>query len=123
LLFSSVQPYPGIYTDFSFDRYIALFDQPRILSAFKVTLTLGTVVGFAVMILALSVIVIGQKLKPKTWAAVKFSTLIPLAMPGIVSTVAVTWAYLSIPGFTQMYGTIWLVILALIVTGMPLASQ
>ncbi|ANF83244.1 hypothetical protein A3K93_13440 (plasmid) [Acinetobacter sp. NCu2D-2] len=123
LLFSSVQPYPGIYTGFSFDRYIALFDQPRILSAFKVTITLGTVVGFAVMILALSVIVIGQKLKPKTWAAVKFSTLIPLAMPGIVSTVAVTWAYLSIPGFTQMYGTIWLVILALIVTGMPLASQ
>lgn len=123
LLFSSVQPYPGIYTGFSFDRYIALFDQPRILSAFKVTLTLGTVVGFAVMILALSVIVIGQKLKPKTWAAVKFSTLIPLAMPGIVSTVAVTWAYLSIPGFTQMYGTIWLVILALIVTSMPLASQ
>lgn len=123
LLFSSVQPYPGIYTGFSFDRYIALFDQPRILSAFKVTLTLGTVVGFAVMILALSVIVIGQKLKPKTWATVKFSTLIPLAMPGIVSTVAVTWAYLSIPGFTQMYGTIWLVILALIVTGMPLASQ
>jgi len=123
LLFSSLQPYPGIYSGFSLDRYYDLINQPRIFSALKVTLTLGTMVGFIVMILALSVIVIGQQLKPKTWAAVKFFTLIPIAMPGIIATVAVTWAYLSLPGLMQLYGTIWLVVIALIVTGMPLASQ
>ena len=44
-------------------------------------------------------------------------------MPGVVTTVAISWAWLSIPAFAQLYGSIWLVALALIVTAMPFASQ
>lgn len=123
LIFSSFQPYPGLYEGYSFKHYITLFQQPRIFSAFKVTIVLGFVVGFFVMLLALLVSVIGQKLRPAAWALSKFITLIPLAMPGVIATVAVTWAYLSIPALAALYGSIWLVALALTVITIPIASQ
>jgi iron(III) transport system permease protein len=123
LIFSSFQPYPGVYSGFSFNHYIILFQQPRIFEAFRITLILGFVVGFLVALLALLVSVIGQKLRPRLWSLTQLITLIPLAMPGVIATVAVTWAYLSVPGLAALYGSIWLVALALMVISMPIACQ
>jgi len=123
LLFSSLQPYPGVYSGFSFDRYVTVLQQPRVLEAIRVTLVLGVIVGGVVMTLGFAVAVLSRRLGRRSQAALRFATLIPLAMPGAVTTVAISWAWLSIPAFAQLYGSIWLVALALIVTAMPFASQ
>lgn len=123
LVFSSVQPYPGVYSGFSLQRYSDVLSQPRVIEAIRVTLVLGVIVGAVVMTLAFAVASVGRQLGRRSWAAVRFATLIPLAMPGVVTTVAISWAYLSIPAFSQLYGSIWLVVLALIVSAMPFASQ
>lgn len=123
LAFSSIQPYPGVYSDLSLARYISVLEQPRVIEAIRVTLVLGVIVGAVVMTLAFSVATLSRQLGRRSQAALRFATLIPLAMPGVVTTVAISWAWLSIPAFAQLYGSIWLVALALIVTAMPFASQ
>ena len=123
LLFSSVQPYPGVYSGFSLARYSDVLGQPRVVEAIRVTLVLGVIVGAVVMTLAFSVTRLSQQMGRRSRAAVRFATLIPLAMPGVVTTVAISWAWLSLPAFASLYGSIWLVALALIVTAMPFASQ
>lgn len=123
LLFSSVQPYPGVYSGFSLDRYLGVLQQPRVLEAIRVTLVLGIIVGGVVMTLGFAVATLARQLGRRRQAAIRFATLIPLAMPGAITTVAISWAWLSIPAFAQLYGSIWLVALALIVTAMPFASQ
>lgn len=123
LLFSSLQPYPGVYSGFSFDRYLGVLQQPRVVEAIRVTLVLGVIVGGVVMTLGFAVATVSRRLGRRSQAALRFATLIPLAMPGVVTTVAIAWAWLSIPLFAQLYGSIWLVALALIVTAMPFASQ
>ncbi|WP_140984633.1 ABC transporter permease [Asticcacaulis tiandongensis] len=123
LILSSVQPYPGVYIGFSLDRYIEVLQFPRVAQALQVSLVLGVIVGGVTMTVAFAITEIGRTLGRKGYAAVRFATLIPFAMPGVVSALAISWAWLSLPGFGQFYGSIWLVILALIVVASPLATQ
>jgi iron(III) transport system permease protein len=48
-------------------------------------------------------------------------TWVPWTVPGIVLSVAMLWAYLALPG--QLYGTMWLLILAVVTTTLPLAVR
>jgi iron(III) transport system permease protein len=48
-------------------------------------------------------------------------TWVPWTVPGIVLSVAMLWAYLALPG--ELYGTIWLLIIAVVTTTLPLAVR
>lgn len=45
------------------------------------------------------------------------------AVPGITLSLGIIWAYLSVPGLKSLYGTQWIVLLALIVGTTPIASR
>lgn len=123
LFFSSLQPYPGVYSNFSLLNYAHALQRPAVLDAIVTTVTLALLVGGAAMIIALAVTQAGRAVGRRTTAALRFMTLIPLALPGLVTTLAVVWAYVSVPGLRDIYGTIWLMVLAMIVVVMPLAMQ
>lgn len=123
LFFSSLQPYPGVYSNFSLLNYVHALQRPAVLDALLTTATLALLVGGAAMAIALTVTQAGRAVGRRTTAALRFMTLIPLALPGLVTTLAVVWAYVSVPGLRDIYGTIWLMVLAMIVVVMPLAMQ
>lgn len=123
LIVTSLQPFPGVYDGFSLRRYAEVLQWPRVLEAVRVTAILALIVGGATATFAFATAHVVQGLGRGASAAARFSLLIPMAMPGVVTAVAISWAWLSIPAFHQLYGSIWLVILALIVVATPLASQ
>lgn len=123
VLFSSLQPFPGVYHDLSFRNYVDVLTIPRLLTSLQLTLVLAVVVGFAAMVLALLIVQAGRSSGPRIAAALRFATFIPLAMPGVVTALAIAWAFLSLPGLKQLYGTVELVGLALIVCVIPFAVQ
>lgn len=123
LLLASLQPYPGVYEGLSLQRYVEVLQYPRVGQAIQATLLLGTVVGAFVMTLAFAIAETGRSLGRGGWAALRFATLIPFALPGVVAALAISWAWLVLPGFGRLYGSIWLVGLALVVVATPLATQ
>ncbi|MFT4198720.1 MAG: ABC transporter permease subunit [Pseudoxanthomonas sp.] len=123
LLLASLQPYPGVYHGLSLQRYVEVLNYPRVAQAIQATLVLGTLVGALVMTLAFAIAEVGRALGRGGWAALRFATLIPFAMPGMVAALAISWAWLVLPGFGWLYGSIWLVGLALVVVATPLATQ
>lgn len=46
-----------------------------------------------------------------------------VAVPGIVLALAITWAYLSVPGLRNLYGSIWIVLIALVIVVTPIAQR
>lgn len=123
LLFSSFQPFPGVYGSLTLAHYGAVFARGDVLDAIGNTLALATGVGVATMVFGIAAAHIGRQLAPLPAGLLRFCTLIPIAMPGLVTALAVTWAYVSIPGLRALYGSLWLMAIALMVSLTPLAAQ
>jgi iron(III) transport system permease protein len=121
LLYASVQPYAGVYSSLSLANYGAVLGRPETAEAFLNTAILALVVGAVTMVLALVLAEAGRTLGAATNRGIRLVTLIPQATPGLVIALAVMWAYVSVPGLREVYGTIWLMAAALIVVAMPLA--
>lgn len=123
LVFASLQPFPGAYAHFDVDSYRRVFDIPRIGLAFRNTWLLGAAAGLAAMLIAVAAAYAVRKAPRWLARALRIGMLAPLAMPGIVSGLAVMWAYVSVPGLRHLYGTPWIMTAALIVVILPLAMQ
>ena len=50
-------------------------------------------------------------------------TWLPWAIPGVVAGLGMLWAYISIPGIKDLYGSIWLLVLVFLTTGLPLGVR
>lgn len=123
VVFSSFQPFPGLYEGYSLQHYRNILALPRVVDAIQTTFAVALLSGFAAMALAVSVALLARALPPRRAALLRFVSLIPLAMPGVVTALAVSWAVVSVPGLKQLYGTFWLVTLALVVVVTPFAIQ
>lgn len=123
LIYGALQPYPGIYGQLSMLHFDRVFSRPEVWHALVTTLQLSLVVGGIAMLLAVTITLTARRLSSMSYAWVRFATLLPYAMPGIVAALAVTWAWINLPGFRQLYGTVWMMMLAFVVVVMPFAMQ
>lgn len=123
VLFASLQPFPGVYQALSLEHYREVLRLPRVLDAIGVTFTLAIAVGLLSMFLALFVAQSGRALRGWQGAGLRFLTLVPLAMPGVVIALAILWGFVSITLLRQLYGSLWLLLAALTICSLPLAIQ
>lgn len=123
LVFASFQSVPGVYHGLSLQAYQDVLQWPRVWQALKVTAVLALTVGGLGVALAFGLAEFGRHLGKRGASILGFFTLLPMAMPGVVVAVAISWAYLCLPGLSPLYGSIWLIALALLVTVIPFASQ
>jgi iron(III) transport system permease protein len=122
LVVTSLQSYPGVYKSMSLATYTSLLD-PVVSGAIKNTIVLGLLGGAAAMLLAIVVAYASQRAPRAVVPVLRIATFIPLGMPGIVAALAVIWAFVTLPGVRSLYGTIWLLFVALVVVALPAASQ
>lgn len=123
LIISSFQPFPGVFGHPTTVHYWRAFSDPGIWNAIWTTFALAIGVGGAAMALSLLIVLNGRRASAFGTGYVRFAVLLPRAMPGIVMALAITWAYVSLPGLRLIYGTIWIMALALIVVVMPFTLQ
>ncbi len=69
---------------------------------------LGTIMAYALI-----------KGKNRGKAILNYLSNLPLAFPGIVYSIGLIWMFLVLPGLNELYGTIWVMLLALIVVWLP----
>jgi len=127
LLWSSFIPYYGVPSaelmgKMTWANYKYVLNYPLALTAFKNSLYLS--VGSATFIMLLTSVIawITVKTKLPGRAFLDNMTFIPIAMPGIVLGVSLIWVYLTIPKFIpflNIYGTMWVLLLAYITKFMP----
>lgn len=124
IVFSSFLPFPGVYKDFGLQNYQALFANPDMPSVLLTT-ALGAGVGGLVGVLLAFVMayVAHHANSPMVAAILRGSTLLKLAMPGLVGALALIWAVAPVPGVRQIYGTIWLLMIAFIVSVLTVSMQ
>jgi iron(III) transport system permease protein len=122
LLLNSLAPRSGIQLDaLTLANYQSVFQQPKMLSMLRNTLILGVGVATLGMLLAavIAYVIVRTEFRGKN--VLDILTWVPWTVPGIVLSVAMLWAYLALPG--ELYGTIWLLIIAVVTTTLPLAVR
>ncbi|PRB70248.1 iron ABC transporter permease [Arthrobacter sp. MYb213] len=122
LIIGSFQPVLGV-TGFTFKHYAGLFDSTKVIRALENTLFMGIVGGFVATVLAVLISYVALRSKSR-WAQVpELIVWAVVAVPGIVLALAITWAYLSVPGLQKLYGSVWIVLIALVIVVTPIAQR
>jgi len=123
LVYGAFQPFPGVHGALTWLHFERVFTRPGVLQAVWTTGLLAVGVGALAMVFGVALALANTHLGPRGRTFVRFAALVPYAMPGIVAALAVTWAYVSVPGLRQIYGTPWMLVVAFIVVVMPFAMQ
>lgn len=105
---------------FTTEHWVEALGQGGLLSSLRNTLILG----FASALLGIlaysliSYVVIRTKWRGKS--ALDFISWLPWAVPGMILALGMLWTYLSWPlGFLRLYGTMWILIIAVMVKQLP----
>ncbi len=123
LLVSSFQPFPGVVGAFSLRHYYAVLASPEVRGALVNTLGLACGTGLLTSTLGLVLAQFERGLARRAGQLLRFLTMLPLAMPGVVVALALSWAYVGIPGLRALYGSFAMMLIALLVSLTPLAVQ
>jgi iron(III) transport system permease protein len=99
------------------------FKDPFFIGALRNTLTLaiGTAVVAMVLYSVLAYVAIRSRYRFRRM--LDFVTWLPVSVPGLIFGLALLWVFLGVPIFRPLYGTVGMLILAGVITGMPLGVQ
>ena len=119
----SFESYFGVYSHFTTGNYSTVFQQPGTSQAFTTTLVVAVVAGFVATLLGVLITLAAQRSRSRLRRLPDLCVWLLWAVPGITLSLGIIWAYLSVPGLKSLYGTQWIVLLALIVGTTPIASR
>lgn len=100
------------------------FDDPVFLSSLRNTLFLGIGAGLAgtLFYAVVSYVLIRTRFTGR--ALLDFLSWLPWALPGVLISLALLWVFLGSGGiFIPLYGTVYLLIMAIIIKDLPLGNQ
>jgi len=119
----SFESYFGVYSHFTTGNYATVFQQPGTGQAFTTTIMVAVVSGFVATLLGVLITLVTQRSTSRLRRLPDICVWLLWAVPGITLSLGIIWAYLSVPGLKSLYGTQWIVLLALIVGTTPIASR
>ena len=119
----SFQSYFGVYSHYTLSNYRTVLQQPATTQAFTTTIIVAVVAGFAATLLGVLITLVVQRSASRLRRLPDLCVWLLWAVPGITLSLGIIWAYLSVPGLRSLYGTQWIVLLALIVGTTPIASR
>lgn len=124
LVIGSLQPVFGLYSHYTFANYRTMFTQEQGLgSAFVSTFLIAVVGGFLAMAFAVVLTNVARRRPGRLTRAISAATWLPWALPGIVLSLAMLWADLTAPGLRTLYGSNWILLIALAVMATPIAAR
>lgn len=123
VVLTAFQPVFGVNDHLTTANFDAVLADPRTSGAFRLTIWLALGGGFAAMALATVLGYVGRRRGGAVARYFDALTLAPIVMPGVVLSVGLLWAYITLPGLRQLYGTVWLCVIGMVVAVMPVASR
>jgi iron(III) transport system permease protein len=100
-----------------------VFDDPIFLLSLKNTILMS--LGAALFSVSLFSVVAYISVRTKfVWrSALDFISWFPSAVPGILMGIGLLWLFLDVPLFRSLYGSIWLLIIATVISSITLGTQ
>lgn len=123
LYMGSLQPFFGVFTSWSMDNYRTLFGDPEIVSALENTAYLAVFGGLSAMLAALVLAKVTRSGRGPLTRFISLSTWLPMALPGVVLGLGMMWSYLTVPGLAKLYATVWILLIGLFVSALPVAMR
>lgn len=123
IVISSFLPFPGVYKTLTLHNYTAMLANPDMWDVVGTTIFVAGVGGLLGVLFAFALAYATERAHPAMAAFLRGSTLLPLAMPGIVGSLALIWAVVSVPFVRQLYGSLWLLMIALIIAVLTVCVQ
>jgi iron(III) transport system permease protein len=125
LLLSSFFTIFGLY-DFNLltlDNYRQVFSD--LLFWRSLTNSLVLAAGGAVLCMLISALIAYIIFRTKFWgkAALDFLSWMPWSLPGMVLALGLLWAFIPLPGGIVLYGTIWILLIAYLIIGLPVGVR
>jgi len=104
-------------------NWVRVFDDPIFLLSLKNTMLMS--LGAALFSVSLFSIVAYISVRTKfVWRSVlDFISWFPSAVPGILMGIGLLWLFLDVPLFRSLYGSIWLLIIATVISSITLGTQ
>ena len=123
LLRVSVSPFLGASSGFSLENYEEVLGSSRMVAAYWNTI--GTaMLGALLAVLAATAFSWAARFKAGALSRfIEYSQWLGLAMPGLILALGVLWLFLGVPFLNQFYGTQAIMVFALFVATIPLASR
>lgn len=97
---------------FSYDAYVRAITNSLTIAAFGGAIAVGIIT---------LITLVAHRSTFRFRRQLEFVALYPRAIPGIVAGIGLFWAMLIIPGVGWMHGTIWIMVLAFTMRGIPTA--
>jgi len=97
--------------------------EPNLLSALRNTVVLGLGAAALAMFLYMLIAYMSVRTRFRGRGALDFLTWLPTTLPGIVISLGFLWLFLGTPVFRPMYGTLWILIIAVTLSSMTVGVQ
>ena len=124
LLLNSFAPRWGVDLNaMTLANYQVIFQQKQMVDMLRNTLILGLGTATLGMLLSATIAYVIVRTDFAGKHLLDLLTWVPWTVLGIVLSVAMLWGYLAAPGLNELYGSVWLLVVALVTTTLPLAVR
>ena len=123
LIIGSLQPIYGIGSTFTLDNYREALQLDGVGAAIANTVITGLAGGFLATALAVVIGYTARRSRSRLRSVPEYAVWMITAFPGIVLGLGMVWAYLTVPVLRNLYGSVWIVTIALVVYISPTAGR
>ena len=123
IVIGSLQPFFGVWGTFTFRHYSKVLESPELMGTLGTTLMIGFIGGGIVAFTAFALTYAMQRSRGLVRYTMQFASWVPLMAPGIVLSLALFWAYLTTPGVRGLFGSPWLLLIAIAIAALPIAVR
>jgi iron(III) transport system permease protein len=118
---------PGVYSDqpgaWTIRHYDTVLQSPVFWRSLTNSLVLAGAAGLITILIGLTVAYIVHRTTFPLRKLLDYLAWVPWTVPGLVMGLGLLWAYIYLPDPFNFYGTIWLVVVAFVTTGLPLGVR
>jgi iron(III) transport system permease protein len=126
MLLSSFMKVFGVFNvpePWTLANWSRILNDPLLLKAIGNTLIIGFGATMVAITLFTTIAYVSLRSKFFGRRLLDFLTWLPSTIPGIVTSLGLLWLFLSTPIFRPLYGTIWILIIAMGISGITLGTQ
>jgi iron(III) transport system permease protein len=121
--FMTVFGFFGVEQPYTVNHWRAVINDATFLKSTGNTVVLGLGAAGTGMLLAVVIAYIAVRTRYRLRALFDFLTWLPAGIPGVILGLGFLWMFLSVPLFSPLYGTIWALIVVVVLATLPIGVQ
>ncbi len=123
LVLGSLEPFFGVAGRYSLQNYQTVLTNPNLTPALVNSLLLALFGGVLAVAVSAGFALVGRHGRKWAQRFLELATWLPWATYGILLSLGLSWAFLTIPVLRQLFGTVWILLIGFVIAMTPLTSR